>query len=108
MSEKEVVIPTKPKKVRKPIPTWEEIIDQVYSQIEWYATRFIIISVLGVVVGFIGLLYGILNIYFSEGDVEDASVFLGIFIGVGALVASFVLLGWGRFWRKKVEDRTIF
>ncbi|MFX0163150.1 MAG: hypothetical protein ACFE68_07485 [Candidatus Hodarchaeota archaeon] len=108
MSEKEAVTSTKSKKVKHPIPSWEEIIDRVYAQIEWYATRFIIIAVLGVVVGFIALIYGILNIYFLEGDVEDISVFLGIFIGVGALVASIVLLVWGRFWRKKVEERTIF
>jgi len=108
MAEKEAVTPTKPKKEKRPIPSWEEIIDRVYSQIEWYATRFIILAVLGVVVGFIALIYGILNIYFLEGDVEDISAFLGLFVGIGALVASFVLLAWGRFWRKKVEEKTIF
>jgi len=111
--EKEVKKPSK-----RPIPTWEEITDQVYSKIMWYATRFIIFSIVGVVVGFIAIIYGILAMYFvaptiltlipNASPLQDFSVFLGVFIGVGAIAASIVLLVWGLFWRRKVDNRSIF
>jgi hypothetical protein len=111
--EKEVKKPSK-----RPIPTWEDITDQVYSKIMWYATRFIILSIVGVVVGFIAIIYGILAMYFvgptmltlipNASPLQDFSVFLGVFIGVGAITASIVLLVWGLFWRRKVDNRSIF
>jgi hypothetical protein len=110
------------KKVKKPvkraIPKWETITEQVYSRINWYATRFIIFSVVGIVVGFIALVYAILAMYFLDplqlilslnfSPLQDISVFLGVFIGVGAIAASLVLLAWGFFWRRKVDNRSIF
>ena len=94
-------------KVKKPVPTWDQIQDKVYDSIEFYATRFIIISVIGVVIGMIGLIYGILNIVFLGTTFTDIFVALSVFIGVGAIVISLVLLIWGIFWRGKVEKRTI-
>jgi hypothetical protein len=41
------------------------------------------------------------------GQIVQISVFLGLFIGFGALVASIVLLLWGVFWRRRVENKKI-
>lgn len=87
---------------------WEDVTGKVYDRIEWYATRFIIISTVGVVIGFIALVYGGIAYVFTPASLQDASVFLAVFIGVGAIVASIILLAWGVFWRKKVETRSIF
>ena len=94
-------------KPKKPLPTWEEVEDRVYERIEYYATRFIIMSVIGVVIGVIGLVYGILNVVFLGTTFQDIFVALSVFIGVGAIVISVVLLAWGMFWRAKVENKTI-
>lgn len=111
------------KKEKRPVPSYEKITEDVYAVLQWYATRFIIISVIGMVVGVAGLIYGILAYYFlvdptqiilmgvftgKTSGLQDVSVFLGIFIGIGAIAASLVLLAWGIFWRNKVENRTIF
>ncbi|MEM2144756.1 MAG: hypothetical protein QW279_05310 [Candidatus Jordarchaeaceae archaeon] len=110
-------------KEKKPTPSYEKITEEVYGRLQWYATRFIIISVVGMVVGFAGLIYGILSYYFlvdptqlmltgiftgKTSGFQEVSVFLGIFIGIGAIAASLVLLTWGIFWRSKVENRSIF
>jgi len=97
----------KPKKARKP-PTWAEITEFVYTQIGWYATRFIIFSTVGVVVGFIALVYMFLTMYIYANPLQDLSVFLGAFIGVGAIATSLILLALGAFWRRKVENQSIF
>jgi membrane associated rhomboid family serine protease len=111
------------KERRRPPPSYEKITDEVYSRLQWYATRFIIISVIGMVIGVAGLIYGILSYYFlvdptqimltgiftgKTSGLQDLSVFLGIFVGIGAIAASLVLLTWGIFWRGKVENRSIF
>ena len=88
--------------------TWEAVTQKVYDRIEWYATRFIIMSTIGVVIGFIALVYGGIAFVFTPATLQDASVFLAVFVGVGAIVASLILLAWGLFWRKKVEQRNIF
>ena len=99
----------KPKKsAKKPTPTWDEVAQHVYERIYWYATRFIIFSVVGVVIGVIGLVYSALMIIALGIPLGEISVFLGVFIGAGALVVSVILLGWGSFWRKKVDNRSIF
>jgi len=99
----------KPQKIKKPkTVSWENVTQKVYNRIEWYATRFIIISTVGVVIGFIALVYGGIAFVFTAATLQDASVFLAVFVGVGAIVASVILLAWGVFWRKKVEDRSIF
>ncbi|MFX1563217.1 MAG: hypothetical protein ACFFDP_07910 [Promethearchaeota archaeon] len=95
-------------KVKKPRPTWEEVTEHVYERILWYSTRFILTSIVGVVVGVIGLVYAGLMIIALGVPLGNISVFLGVFIGVGALVVSLILLAWGGFWRKKVENRSIF
>ncbi len=96
-------------KIKKPkTVTWEGVTQKVYDRIEWYATRFIIISTVGVVIGFIALVYGGIAFVFTAATLQDASVFLAVFVGVGAIVASIILLAWGVFWRKKVETRSIF
>jgi predicted signal transduction protein with EAL and GGDEF domain len=94
-------------KPKKPIPTYDQIEDNVYDRIETYATRFIIISLVGVVIGVIGIVYGVLNVFFLGTTFQDIFVALGVFIGVGAIVASIVLLVWGLFWRRKVENKSI-
>jgi len=123
------------KKQKRTVPRWEDIAEQVYSRLNWYATRFIIFSVVGMVVGVAGLVYGVLAYYFlvnplttinpvtltiycqtnplliptlKSSGLQEVSVFLGVFVGVGSIVASLVLLTWGLFWRKKVENRSIF
>ncbi len=103
---------------KRPIPKWEDIIEEVYGSIQWYATRFILFSVVGIVVGFIAIVYGILAMYFSTpaqsiltfnySPLQNVSVFLGVFVGVGTIAVSLVLLSWGIFWRKKVDNRSIF
>ncbi|MFW9910099.1 MAG: hypothetical protein ACFFEF_16200 [Candidatus Thorarchaeota archaeon] len=98
--------PPKVKKVKN--VTWEGVTQKVYDRIEWYATRFIIISTVGVVIGFIALVYGGIFYVFTAATLQDASVFLAVFVGLGAIVASLILLAWGLFWRKKVETHTIF
>jgi len=99
----------KPPKIRKEKKvTWEQVTQKVYDRIEWYATRFIIMSTIGVVIGFIALVYGGIAYVFTPATLQDASVFLAVFVGVGAIVASLILLAWGLFWRKKVEYRNIF
>ncbi|MBS7251235.1 MAG: hypothetical protein KIH08_11715 [Candidatus Freyarchaeota archaeon] len=124
-----------PEKSKRPVPRWEEIAEHVYGRLDWYATRFIIFSVIGMVIGVAGLVYGILAYYFlvnplttinpvtvtlyyqinpllistlKPSGLQETSVFLGVFIGVGSLVASLVLLAWGIFWRKIVDARSIF
>ncbi|MFW9975095.1 MAG: hypothetical protein ACFFDQ_07525 [Candidatus Thorarchaeota archaeon] len=107
--EKPKVKGEKPPKIRKvKTVTWEDVTQKVYDRIEWYATRFIIMSTIGVVIGFIALVYGGIAYVFTSATLEDASVFLAVFVGVGAIVASLILLAWGLFWRKKVEIRNIF
>ncbi|MEM3465914.1 MAG: hypothetical protein QXW47_06545 [Candidatus Jordarchaeales archaeon] len=123
------------RKTKRPIPRWEDIVEQVYGRIDWYATRFIIFSVVGMVVGVIGIIYGVLAYYFlvnplttinpvtvaicyeinpamiftlKTSGLQEISVFLGVFIGIGSIVASLVLLAWGIFWRRKVDARSIF
>jgi hypothetical protein len=95
-------------KVKKPKPSWDEVAEHVYERIYWYATRFIIISVIGVVIGVIGVVYAGLMVIALGLPLGNVSVFLGVFIGVGALVVSVILLGWGSFWRRKVDNRSIF
>lgn len=99
-------------------PSYKDIIEEVYTTINWYATRFILFSIVGMVVGFIALVYGILAMYFinplelflklNVSALQDISVFLGVFIGFGSIVVSIILLAWGLFWRKKVDNRSIF
>jgi hypothetical protein len=84
--------------------SWDEISDELYRRIEWYASKFITISVAGVVIGVIGIVYGIVSLVLVIGAL---SVFLGLFVGLGALVASLVLLVWGVFWRRRVESKKI-
>jgi hypothetical protein len=99
----------KVQKIKKPkTVSWEGVTQKVYDRIEWYATRFIIISTIGVVIGFIALVYGGIAYVFTSATLQDATVFLAVFVGVGAIVASIILLAWGVFWRKKVETRSIF
>ncbi|NHJ15262.1 MAG: hypothetical protein EAX95_16395, partial [Candidatus Thorarchaeota archaeon] len=97
-----------PKPKKEKTVTWDGVTQKVYDRIEWYATRFIIISTIGVVVGFIALVYGGIFYVFTPATLQDASVFLAVFAGVGAIVASLILLIWGVFWRKKVENHNIF
>ncbi|GEM_PF-2523000 len=124
-----------PEKPKRPVPRWEDIAERVYGRLNWYATRFIIFSVIGMVIGVTGLVYGILAYYFlvnplttlnpvtvvlyyqinpllistlKPSGLQETSVFLGVFIGIGAIVASLVLLVWGIFWRKIVDKRSIF
>lgn len=94
-------------KKRKKI-TWTSIADQAYDRISWYASRFLIFSSVGIVIGFIALVYGILNMIFFAAQLQDLNVILGVFLGVGSIVASLVLLFWGLFWRRQAEKRTIF
>lgn len=123
------------RRAKRTIPQWEDIAEQVYGRINWYATRFIILSVIGMVVGVVGIVYGVLAYYFlvnplttinpvtvtiyyqinpaliltlKPSGLQEISVFLGVFIGIGSIVASLVLLAWGIFWRKKVDARNIF
>jgi hypothetical protein len=109
MEEKPKIKQEKVQKIKKPKSVnWENITQKVYDRIEWYATRFIIVSTVGVVVGFIALVYGGIAYVFTPATLQDASVFLAVFVGVGAIVASIILLAWGVFWRKKVETKSIF
>jgi hypothetical protein len=109
IDEKPKLRQEKPQKIRKPkTVSWEGVTQRVYNRIEWYATRFIIISTVGVVIGFIALVYGGIAYVFTSATLQDATVFLAVFVGVGAIVASIILLAWGVFWRKKVETRSIF
>lgn len=84
--------------------SWDEISGELYRRIEWYASKFITTSVVGVVIGVIGIIYGIVSLVLNIGAL---SVFLGMFVGLGALVASIVLLLWGVFWRRRVENKKI-
>jgi hypothetical protein len=109
IDEKPKLKQEKVQKIKKPkTVTWEGVTQKVYDRIEWYATRFIIISTVGVVIGFIALVYGGIAYVFTPATLQDASVFLAAFIGVGAIVASIILLAWGVFWRRKVETKSIF
>jgi hypothetical protein len=109
IEEKPKLKQEKVQKIKKPkTVNWENITQRVYDRIEWYATRFIIISTVGVVVGFIALVYGGIAYVFTPATLQDASVFLAVFVGMGAIVASIILLAWGVFWRKKVETKSIF
>jgi hypothetical protein len=109
MEEKPKIKQEKVQKIKKPkTVNWENITQKVYDRIEWYATRFIIVSTVGVVVGFIELVYGGIAYVFTPATLQDASVFLAVFVGIGAIVASIILLAWGVFWRKKVETKSIF
>lgn len=94
-------------KKRKRI-TWEHIADKAYGRIEWYASRFLILSSVGIVIGFIALVYAVLNMFFFSAQIQDLNVILGVFIGIGSMVASMVLLAWGIFWRRQVEKRRLF
>jgi len=88
--------------------TWEHIADRAYTRIEWYASRFLILSSVGIVIGFIALVYAVLNMFFFGAHIQDLNVILGVFIGLGSIVASIVLLFWGIFWRRQVEKRQLF
>jgi hypothetical protein len=109
MEEKPKLKQEKVQKIKKPkTVTWEGVTQKVYDRIEWYATRFIIISTVGVVIGFIALVYGGIAYVFTDATLQDATVFLAAFVGIGAIVASIILLVWGVFWRRKVETKSIF
>ena len=100
--------PSKKPKAPKRIRTWDEVETHVYERIYLFATRFIIFSVIGVVFGFISTIYGLLSFIFLGLPLQEITTFVALFIGVGAMAASMILLAWGLFWRKKVENRTIF
>lgn len=87
---------------------WEDIADQAYNRIARFASKFLIISSLGIVIGFIALVYASLSMIFFSAQLQDLNVVLGVFIGIGSIVASLVLLVWGLFWRRQAEKRTIF
>lgn len=111
IGKKEKQNPSNPPRSPKPpkrIRTWDEIESHVYERIYLYATRFIIFSVVGVVFGFISTIYGLLSFIFLGLPLQEITTFIALFIGVGAIAASLILLSWGLFWRKKVENRTIF
>ena len=102
----------KPKE-KRPRTRYEEITDQVYTKLEWYAKRFIIISIVGLIVGFYGLIYGIFAYYssvnplttilgFQMPPLQDLSVFSGAIVGIVSLALSLVLLGLAMFWRIQV------
>ncbi len=80
-------------------PLWVRVTDVILG---------ILAIVVGVVIGFIGLIYAGLMIIAFGIPLGNISVFLGVFIGLGALVVSMILLGWGSFWRRKVDNRNIF
>lgn len=86
--------------------SWEEVSTNLYQRIEWYASKFITYSVYGVVVGVIGVVYGFVSLALGSAA-SQISTFLGLFIGFGALVASIILLLWGVFWRRRVENQKI-
>ncbi len=88
--------------------TWDDVAEKSYDRIQYYGSRFLIIGTIGVVIGFIGNVYAFLNIAFFAAVLQDLSVFLGIFVGVGAIVGSIVLLLWGMFLRKQTDERTLF
>ncbi len=89
-------------------PQWEDIAERAYDRLSWYATRFMIIGSIGVVIGFVAIVYAILSMVLFGSQLQDFNVFLGSFVGLGAIVASLVLIFWGFFWRRKVDQRTIF
>lgn len=106
-------------KEKLPRTRYEELTDQVYNRIDWFAKRFITISVVGIIVGFEALIYGIFAYYslanpitailgFQMPPLQDLSVFLGIQIGFVSLVLSLVLIILGIFWKIQVKKRTIF
>ena len=105
MSHKE---PKKKSAKKRKRVTWDYIADHAYSRIEWYASRFLIFSSVGIVIGFIALVYAVLNMFFLGAQIQDLNVILGVFIGIGSIVASIVLLIWGIFWRRQVEKRQLF
>ncbi len=86
--------------------SWDEVSTNLYQRIEWYASKFITVSVMGVVIGVIGVVYGLVSLVLGSA-ISAISVFLGFFVGFGALVASIVLLLWGVFWRRRVENKKI-
>jgi len=87
---------------------WEQIQEQAYDRIQWYATRFVLFSTVGVVIGFIALVYATLMVFIFGSQLQDINVFLGVFVGVGAIAASIVLLIWGFFLRRRAETRSLF
>jgi len=88
--------------------TWDTIAEHSYGRIAWYASRFLIFSSIGIVIGFIALVYGVLNMFFFAAPLQDLNVILGVFIGIGSIVASVVILVWGLFWRRQAEKKRIF
>jgi uncharacterized membrane protein (DUF485 family) len=90
------------------LASWSAVRDHVYAQINFYATRFITIAVVGIVVGFIAIVYSAIALLFLSGRVTDITVALGVLIGVGAIVASLILLAWGTFWRRQVDKEKLF
>ena len=106
MSSKSNASVPKKEKERYIPSSWEEVNTNLYQRIEWYASKFITISVWGVVIGVIGVVYGALSLVLGS-SMSAVSVFLGFFVGFGALIASIVLLLWGVFWRRRVENKKI-
>lgn len=99
--------PAEPKPKRR-VATWEDVEDRVYVRLEWYATRYIMISAVGVVLGVVALVYSALSMLFLHTELQNLDVVFGVFLGVGLIIVSLVLLGWGVFWRRKAETRSIF
>lgn len=106
-------------KEKPPRTRYEELTDQIYLKLDWFAKRFITISVVVIIVGFEALIYGIFAYYslsnpmtaiigFQMPPLQDLSVFLGVLIGFISLAISLILIILGIFWKIQVKKRTIF
>ena len=95
-------------KPKRRTATWEDVEDRVYVRLEWYATRYVMISAVGVVLGVVALVYSALSMLFLHSQLQNLDVIFGVLLGVGLIIVSLVLLAWGLFWRKKAENRSIF
>ena len=71
-------------KTRKGIQ-WEDIAEKAYERLSWYATRFMIIATVGVVIGVIALVYAALMMFLFGAELQDLNVFLGAFVGIGSI-----------------------
>jgi len=105
-------MPGKKKKVKRvkqsSAVSWPTVRDRIYARIDFYATRFITIAIVGMVVGFIAIVYSIIDLLFLTGNLLDITVVIGVLIGAGAIVASLILLVWGMFWRGQVDKEKLF
>jgi len=83
----------------------EEIVLEASMEIIAIASKYIVISVVAIVIGTVGLIFGILTQLVYGKETASRAIFGGYFVGIAFTVIGIFLLFWGLYWMQSEGRR---